>query len=160
MMEERYPYKPKLLAAIVTVVFFGVLAGFMGFFSLDNDRGLVLNGIIHFSRMGATIFYWVITFVLAAFSVLGLLLIFKSLTSKGELIITDQYVRAPKSGISKKIITVPFNDVEKVSVQEVKGTVFFKIIHRKGKLTIVSSVLPKREDFEYVKKHILAHVRC
>ncbi|QJX02362.1 hypothetical protein HML84_11600 [Alcanivorax sp. IO_7] len=102
MMEERYPYKPKLLAAIVTVVFFGVLAGFMGFFSLDNDQGLVLNGIIHFSRMGATIFYWVITLVLAAFSVLGLLLIFKSLTSKGELIITDQYVRAPKSGISKR----------------------------------------------------------
>jgi len=160
VIEKRYPYKPRLFSSIFVVLFFGVFAGFMGYFSYQSDSGLVLNGIIEMSPTGATVFYWVITVLFVAFSALGVLLAIKSVQSKAELVLTDEYVRAPKSGISKKIITVPFNDVEKVSVQAVKGTVFLNIFHRKGKFTIVSSVLPNMADFDEVKKHIMDRVRC
>ncbi|WP_158681376.1 hypothetical protein [Pseudoalteromonas sp. T1lg88] len=160
MSEIRYPYKPKLFVAILCILFFGIFSYFTGQVASENDRGLILNRVIEFSATGASIFYWAITGLFGVLSILGAVLLFKGVTSKNELVLTDEYIQAPKSGISNKIVTVKYENIENITEQKVQKNLFLNIFHDGGKLTLVSSVLPKKEDFEYVKSHIVSRINC
>lgn len=160
MSNIRYPYKPKLFLVIGCMLFFGVGSYFFGQIAIENDRGLILYRIIELSSTGATIFLWVMTAILALLSVLGVVFLFKGIRSKNELILTDQYIQAPKSAISNKIVTVQFKNIKEITEQKVKKDLLLHIVHDGGKLTVVSCVLPKKEDFEHVKSHIVSRISC
>jgi len=88
--EIAYPYKPKPgKMLIVVVVFFGAGALLLGHEALTNDRGLILNGIIHFDTQGATIFYWCVAGVSAAFTACGLMATLFGLFSNQSLSLSE-----------------------------------------------------------------------
>ncbi|WP_437964649.1 hypothetical protein WMF04_33840 [Sorangium sp. So ce260] len=65
----RRPYRELLLSG----VFFAICAAVLAHRAHTNDRGLILNGIIHFEHGGADVFYAVLAILSGAMSALGLL---------------------------------------------------------------------------------------
>ena len=51
---REFPYRPKWGMIIFGVVFFGACSVALGMKAADNDRGVVINGLIEFGPQGAT----------------------------------------------------------------------------------------------------------
>lgn len=147
MSEIRYPYKPRLGIAISCFLLFGIFAYFMGQIALEDADD-------------STLLYWAITLLFTALSALGILLLFKSLTSKNELILTEHYLQAPKSGISNALVKIPFKNITDIAIRKAHSNTFLTIFHKHGELTLVSSVLPKKDDFSDVMNHIASRTQC
>ncbi len=158
VQEVRYPYKPKLIVFILSIAFFVACAAVLGYVAATNDRGLILNGIIKFSENGATIFYWCLagaSVLLALFGVLGLV---KGITSKREVLATQEAISAPKSGVSNKIITINYSGIIDLNVQVIQKQKFLNIFYSEGKLSIPQSMLPSKKAFEELADFVVSKV--
>jgi hypothetical protein len=60
MMQREYPLRAKRRTVLFVIVFFSVCGWILGDKALANDRGLLINGLIHLSPPQATIVYWCI----------------------------------------------------------------------------------------------------
>lgn len=147
MKTLSYPYKPKPHLMLLVVVLFGALALFMSRMALGNDRGLILNGLIHLGPSGATIFYWCIAAIGAAFVAIGLPAMFVGLFASHQVTLTSTDVSARKSAFSRKPTVVKLSDIRDLSLQVVQGDRFLNIHHTNGKLTIIKSHLPDETAF-------------
>lgn len=148
MDEVKIPYKPKLLIILLSIVATAGLSVGMGFIARTNDQGLIINGIIELSVFGATLFYWFLAAGCAVLSVLSILAVIIGLNSSKEIVVSEHGIRAPKSGISKKIVTVNFKDISETKIQSVHKQHFLYIHHPGGRLTIAQSMLPDKQSFE------------
>ena len=148
--QKEYLYKPKVLVMLLSSLFFAACGAGMAYAALTNDRGLIINGIITLSESGATVFFWVIAAVSAVFVLGGTWGIIVGLTSDRRLTITENGIRAPKSGYSKQYVTINFPDIFKVSMQTMNKQRFITLHHRTGRLSIAQSMLPDKEAFEEV----------
>ena len=144
----NYPYKPKAWAMALACLFFGAIAFFMAREAISNDRGLILNSIIHFSIRGATIFYWCVSVVASLFVAVGVPAFFVSLFSSHRLVLTETTVSAPMFGFSRKPTVVPLSSITGLDVQIVQRQRMLNIRHNAGKLTIMQSWLPSAAAFD------------
>lgn len=143
-----YPYRPKPRVMLLASIFFGAVALFMGREAMVNDRGLIINGLIHLEPSGATTFYWCIAAIGAAFVAIGLPAFFVGLLSSHRVVLTGTDISAPKYEFSRKATTVNLSDIRSQSVQVVQQHRFLNIYHVNGKLTISESFLPSEAAFE------------
>ena len=148
MQEIRYPYKPKTIIFVLIIALSGTAAAVLAYIAATNDRGLILNGIIEFSENGATIFYWCLAGAAVLFIVFGSIILVKGITSKKEVIATQEDIAAPKSGVSNKIITISYSEIIDLDIQKVQGQRFLTIFYSEGKLSIPQSMLPNKKAFE------------
>ena len=102
MNEVRYPYKPKITVILLSMLFFVGCTLVLANVARTNDRGLILDKVIEFSPEGATIFYWVLTVASALFVLIAIMVIYTGLTTDKEIILTENDITAPRSGLSKK----------------------------------------------------------
>lgn len=143
-----YPYRPKPWVMLLVSIFFGAAALFMGRQALVNDRGLIINGLIHLEPGGATTFYWCVAAISAAFVAVGISAFFVGLLSSRRVILTGTDISAPKFGFSRKATAVNLSDIRSLSVQVIEGQRFLNIYHVNGKLAISASFLPDEAAFE------------
>ncbi len=155
-MHLEYRYKAKPLTMIAALVFFGACATGMGLEALTNDRGLILNGIIHLGVAGATWFYWGVAAASAIFVVGALIALASSIGNPMSVLLTSQEIAAPRNGFSRKRIAIPLPDIVDVRVQTVQRHRFLNIYHRNGKLSIIQSMLPDAAAFEKLHAALLA----
>ena len=138
--------------------FFAAIAFFMGREATLNDRGLVINGLIHLGPSGATIFYWCIAAIGAAFVTIGIPALFVGLLSSRRITLTATEISAPKFGFSRVATVVKLADIQHVSMQVVHKQRFLNVFHGNGKLTINESFLPSRVAFEELCAAIASRV--
>jgi len=148
MEEIRFPYKPKLIPAILAILLFGGAAIFMTHQAMNNDRGLILNGIIKFSVEGATVFYWALAVFSTILPFLGLLTIIQSLTVKREITIRKNNFTSPKNSFSSKEITMNFLEISDIHIQEIQKNKSLVIFDGKEKLIIPEQMLSDKKSFE------------
>ena len=148
MNEVRYPYKPKIVVFLLSTLFFVGCTLVFANMALTNDRGLLLNKIIEFSTEEATLFYWGLGAASAAFVIIGIAGLLSNFTTKKEVVLTEDGITAPKSGISKKIVSVKFSEITDLYVQSIHRQRLFNIVHQSGKLVIPQSMLPNKQAFE------------
>ncbi|OAD22673.1 membrane protein [Candidatus Thiomargarita nelsonii] len=148
MNEVRFPYKQKIVVSLLGILFFCVCMLCLGHLALTNDRGMILNQIIEFSVEGATIFYWCLTVASGLFVIFGILGLMIGLTTKKEIIITENEISAPKSGISKKIVSVKYSEITEMNIQSIQKERFLQIFYQGGRLSIPQSMLPSKQAFE------------
>ncbi|PJZ68208.1 hypothetical protein CH373_17705 [Leptospira perolatii] len=148
-MKKEYSYMPKK-----TIILGGIFFGFCGVFlantAMMNDRGLIINGIIHLGVSGATIFFWslsIASFVFVAMSILG---IYRRFAFPQRIIVSSESITVPKSSWSKEEVTIPIESVQNVSVTSVYGQRSATVIHSSGKFGISSSLLEKKEYFDEI----------
>ncbi|HEY9282966.1 MAG TPA: hypothetical protein VIP46_05895 [Pyrinomonadaceae bacterium] len=143
-----YPYRPQARVMLLASIFFGAVACFMGREAMVNDRGLIVNGLIHLEPGGATTFYWCIAAIGAAFTAVGIPAFFVGLLSPHRVVLTSTDISAPKYGFSRKATTVKLSDIRGQSLQVVQENRFLNIYHVNGKLTISESFLPDEAAFK------------
>ena len=150
MSEIRIPYKPNKVIFLFLTAFFGVSSVVLVNKAMNNERGLVLNKIVEMSSASASVFYWILAAVSIALSLLGIYSLLKSVAGKLEVVITENSITAPKSGISKKTVEVSYSDIRSMNVQTIQKTKILNIEHVDGKLSIPNSMLPNKESFDHL----------
>lgn len=110
----RRPYPEALLA----LVMFGGCAAFFYFKAVNNDRGLILNGLIEMGPEGADWFYGVMGFLSAGLALMGLLGVWRisqikhfqiDLGRKDMTLPVGPLFRAP-------VVTVPYDRIDSVEL--------------------------------------------
>jgi len=71
---KEYDYRVKLRTAIWPMVFFGAGDPVIFHEAMTNDRGLIIDGFINIDAGGATIFYYVLSWLAVGFVLLGLVI--------------------------------------------------------------------------------------
>ena len=153
----EYRYKPKPGKMFWAFFFFGAGAVILAHRTLTNDRGLILNGIFHFDREGATTFYWCITAASAVMAVLGLMLTLIGLTSNQSLSLSDTKLSAPKWLLSPASTIVPLSSILRLELKSVRNLHFLSVHYTGGKLTIQAQKLPDAAAFEEVCARLADH---
>jgi hypothetical protein len=127
---------------------------FMGYTACTNDRGMVIDGLIHLDKPGATCVYWLVCFV-------GVWLIYEAaraswvtLRVKPSLEVTTDFIQAPEASTSATLSRVEFHNVQALRLGERRGHRFLEIRHGGETLCIREQLLPDRAAFEHVVQTI------
>lgn len=145
---KTYPYKFKASVALMGLLFFGFCAFVFSYLALHNDRGLVINRIIQLETGGATIVYWLLFVLAMPFILLSFLILWKGLSNKREILLNDHGITAPKKGLSQKNLTIPYQEISELIIEECQAQYCLKIISNTQKLSIPAIMLPSKVEFE------------
>lgn len=152
------PYKAKAGVMVACMAFFGVCAAMMTHAAVNNDRGLILNGIITFGTDGAAVFYWCVAGVSVLFVLAGLHGFVSGITNPGSIRLTATELSAPQSGFVRRATTIPLREIVDIGVQTIQRQRFLTVHHRAGKLNVAQSMLPDSEAFEKLHAALVAGV--
>jgi uncharacterized membrane protein YdbT with pleckstrin-like domain len=151
----KFPYKPKMRKHILGASFFALCSFALTMKALQNDEGLIINGMFELSIDGASIFFWVLASFSVLFVLLGIVIIISIIQKPKEITITDNEIFVPKSLISSKIFHIKFDNIQEIKMQDVFNERILIIIHSEGKAAIPRSVFGSNERFEALESLIL-----
>jgi len=155
----EYPYKPKPWVMLAAMLFFAAAGAFLTMEALTNERGLVIQRIIHLSPQGATITYWCMAVVCAVFAIGGLAGFIAALVSKNYLRLTPTEISAPRFAWSRANTIVRLCEITEISIQDVQKQRFLHLRYPGGKLSITQSFLPSAAAFEELHRALLIRAR-
>jgi len=147
---RQYPYRPRLTTIVFGGLFTGVGTLVLANRASRNDRGLVLNGLLEFSPESATVFYWVLTALFAAFLLIFLALAFVRITVPGRLLFGPTSMVLPTSRWTAGEMEIPYRQIESISETNVAGQHFLYVTYLGRKYAILESMLPSKRDFHEV----------
>ncbi len=151
----KYPYKAKWWIILLNLVMFGPAAGLFFKNAMTNDRGLILNGVIEFDVLGASIFYWCLFFCALAFVAIALLLLYQRLTTNEVLEIGESSILIPRHMFKKGIDRVLIENIENVESTTAGGQHFITLHTPTKKYVIKAAMLPRSKDFDLILATIL-----
>lgn len=155
-----HPYRPKAWTMAWACLFFGAIAALMIVQATSNDRGLVVNGVVHLASRGATVFFWGMAAVCGLFVAVGIPAVWVSLFGAHRLVLTAEGLSAPRSGLSRKATVVPLGSITGLDVQVIQGQRMLNIRHAAGKLTVMQSWLPNEAAFDELLGALAAAVEA
>ena len=129
-------------------MFFGACTVALFGEAVTNRRGLILDGVFHFSAQGATAFYWTLCAVSGTFVAFGLIRLTVGFKNGPPLMLTATHITVPPVGFSREPKTVDLTDIKRMTVSTVYGQRFLNVHHSGGKLTIAQSLLPDPAAFD------------
>jgi hypothetical protein len=147
-MDRHYDYRPKWAIIVLTAVFFGAGALFLGVKAQGNDRGLIINGVIELSPEGATVFHWTTAAIGLGFVVAAAFLAVMRLTVHQRITVTATGIAIPRSRWSADAIAVPFGQIIEWRTSRVFAERFLTVVYHGGKFTLAASMLPGKDDFD------------
>ncbi|WP_449069965.1 hypothetical protein [Prosthecobacter sp.] len=128
--------RPSPVAMVLCGLFFGLAAVFFVSRAQTNEQGLILNGLIHFSPGGASVFYAVLGGVSALFVVVAVWATFNILVhGVPDVVVGPESVTFPR-GV-KKSVTLPWAEIDSLSRGNVNGQ-HFLTLHAAGKKHSIS----------------------
>jgi hypothetical protein len=151
-VEREYAYKPKPLIMLLCILMFGACTSLFGSFAVSNNRGLTINGVIELSPSGATIFWWCFFAGSVCLTLLGLIGLFRSLTSKQRIAFAASFLIVPRSNWSTEEMTIPYRDITGLTVLKVGGQRSLNIYYADKKKGLSASWLPTAKAFDEVCK--------
>jgi hypothetical protein len=149
-VEREYAYRPKWTTIVLASLFFGAGALFFAAMAKDNDRGLIINGIIELSPGGARIFYWALAALSVGLVAAASTMAMVRLTLRQRIAVGTTCITVPRSRWSSEEIAVPFAEIIRLSTSDVSGQRFLKVVYRGGKFKLVASMLPSEGDFDEI----------
>jgi hypothetical protein len=144
----KYPYKPRKTALVLGALIFAPCTALFVHNGMTNDRGLIIDGIIHLGVNGATIFYWVFAALSAGFVAVAVLSLLASLGKSLSIELTDQFLYAPRGIFAHEPLSIPLHEITEMKVQTVQSQRFLTIKYLGGKISIGQTMLPKNSDFD------------
>lgn len=75
-----------------------------------------------------------------------------------QIVVAENKIMAPKSGISSKFISAMYADIIDVNIQSVHKQRFLNILHQGGKLTIPQGMLSNNQAFEELTSLVAAKI--
>lgn len=118
--------------------------------ALDNNRGLIINGIIELSENGATNFYWILCFLSSCFVIAAIALIFHRLKFRQRIALTSTGIILPASRWSAQEKFIEYQNISNLLLTKVNHQKFLEVLHSEGKSIINASMMPSRKAFEEI----------
>ena len=143
-----YPYRPKVSSTVFGVLLFGAAAFVLGDAAQTNDRGLVINGLIRLAPGEATIFYWCMTAIGAAFVVLIAAVLLWSQFFPQRVTLTANEFAAPRSRFAMTPTVLRLYDIQRMGIKVIRKKRSLQLVHPWGELGIHESWLPSEADFD------------
>ncbi len=157
-LPKSYPYKTKIVMALICLLIFGTMALFLSLQGATNDRGLVINGVIKFSETGATIFYWVLALFCWGFVIKVVADVLQRFQGTLVLEVTETSLRIPLGFFKKTITEIEYSDVVDFTETKVQLNRFFHLHTRQRKFDLNRAMMPSKEAYEEAKDLILKAV--
>lgn len=158
MNEVRFEYKPKAWLFLLVIALCSGMTWFFINEALTNDRGLTINHLLTLSVFSAMVLFWVFSGFMALLTIFSAFVLIAGLKSSNEIVVNDSHITAPKRGVSTKRISVSFDEINDVQVQVIQKQRFLNIFYTGGKITIVSSMMPTKEDFDALTSLVVEKV--
>jgi hypothetical protein len=158
-IDREYEYRPRWTVIFCCALLFGLAAVFFAFRAANNDRGLIVNGIIKLGPQAATGFYWVLTACSIGFVGMAAFPAYHRVTFRQRLALGPTALIVPASRWSREEKEIAYWDIEGLSTTAVGGQRFLNIQHAGGKHTITASLLPSKAAFDEVCELLAARVR-
>jgi hypothetical protein len=147
---REYDYKPRWSLILLCGGFFALCLAVLGTKATTNDRGLVINGIVELGTDSASVFYWALTAVSAAFVLLSLLLVYHRIALRQRLVLGEFALLVPRTRFSRDPVEIAYRDIKGMARMSMNGQQFLYVTHSGGRYTINATMLPSRVVFEEV----------
>lgn len=131
------------------------VSGFMLYYAITNDRGLVLQGVLTLSRTQATVFYGVFSGLLG----LGVLpysiaVILKAIYKPQRVAFAGDGIFLPASFWSGKEVHVRFSEIQDLTLTRVRNEQILSVVTSSQKFKIGKSWLPSQEAFDDIQHRL------
>jgi hypothetical protein len=136
----RYRYLPRLVPMLLAVIFFGICLVFYSVRAANNDRGLIINGLIELGTDGATTFYVVCAVLSAAFVLMGSWALTVRLRGPSYLVLDTHQLSVP-SRFGRAARVVPYASMREIKLLTVHRQSMLQIVTDNGKVTIAGIML-------------------
>jgi hypothetical protein len=145
--EQQFDYRPKWIVIFMCAAFFGLCAAILWHAAVTNDRGIILNGLIEFSTVGATRLLWLLFACSLGFIVLAGCLVYHRLRYRQQLAFGPEALCVPRSRWSREVLEIPYKSMHSLSESIVGWQRFLYVHHAAGKYTINASMLPSKAAY-------------
>lgn len=146
-----YNYYPRFFKLFFAVLFLGICSIFMIHKGINNERGLIINGIIRFGVTGATYFYYImggISLILFLIAILGLFM------GKRKLIVSNKYLLFPKMLVFSNEKVMNYKDIVSISEQVYKKNKILTLKSKNNFIRISPELFDSKEVYEDFKENI------
>lgn len=143
------------------LLLFGACAAFFFHRSFTNDRGLILNGIIHFEPDGADVFYAVMGLLSLGLSGMALLGIVRfSKLEPFELVLGSKTLSLPVGRpTGMRMITVPVRDIVSVGMHPPEAPKWIVLQVGAERYSIPGNWLPKGWTVQDLGRELVERLR-
>ena len=170
---KEYDYRVKLTTAIWPILLFGAAAWFFIHEAVTNDRGLIINGLIHLGITGATVFYWVMASFSMGFVLLGLIIMAAAILDRKKPVVriygdrfeypaglfTKKDPAMPTAEGSVRYVQVKYDDIQYIQILDIYRTRMIEVTLKDGKKhTMVDSRFRNKIDMDEVYKTIASKI--
>lgn len=145
---RQYQYKLSMIQGLFVLLLFGLFTYFGLSQAMHNDRGLIINHIIELSASMATYFWWGIAMLSLLFTILGLVMVIKSLQAPSFITLYDTSMTVPKRPISNTLLTIEYSDIKMMSVNKISWVHTLQIEFLDGKVVIPESNFVNKTAFK------------
>lgn len=156
---REYEYRIKWTMIVLCAAFFALCTAVLGAKAANNNRGVIINGLIELGPDGATNFYWALAAVSAGFIVLAGFLAYHRVTFRQRLIFGQAAMTVPVSRWSREEKEIPYREVLALSEATISGQRFLYVTHLGGKYTVTASMLPSKAAFAEVCELLADRIR-
>ena len=147
-------YRPPPGKLGVVIVACAAAALFMQHVAATNDRGLIINGLIHLGPEGATIFYWCAAIVSAACAAWCLLVFVPQVFIRRQIVLEEDAITLPGTGFSTKGYRIPWDEIEGATRRTYQKVTYLKVRHRGRRFAVNSAWLPSNLDVETIETYL------
>lgn len=148
MESKKFVYQIGPFKSLFTIVLMSGMSWLMLYVTIINDKGLILDGVITLSQLGATILYSLFFCLYASFLLIALTnlyLIFRA--SKKYLILEKDSFTIPAS-LFKKEAKVMYKDILRTQSSSYNGVKWVYFISTSQKYGLCNARFQSRSDFK------------
>jgi hypothetical protein len=153
--EFNYSIRPGKM--ILPLLMFSACAALFFFKAFNNDRGLIINGIIKLNEGQGTVFYYVIAGLSCLFVMAAIAAIINGLRVKQKLIICSDGLDLP---IGKETARLYFSNIASAQMLDIYKTRIIEFVTKdKKEYSILDSKLGTKAEFDEVYALISENIK-
>jgi len=127
-----------------------ILGAFMSFEALNNNKRLLINGIVELSAGQATVFFWCFAAFMFAIAFLGVLALVQRLSGPLRIALTDSGVWVPGPVWAKADRFYEFAGMKTMKIVTIYNATILQVDTLAGRFAIAQPNLESPEDFERI----------
>ena len=116
--EKRYSHHIKTWIPGLNALFFALLVSFGVYTAATNHRGVIIIGIIHLGRTGATILYYFLTALACSMFIRQVAVVLRCIFHPDFLVVGPAGIRFFTGWVESKMTFVPFQSIDSVFQQQ------------------------------------------
>lgn len=147
---HEFEYRLSKKTAFTILIIFGTMSFITIPKALNNDKALQIKRMVTLSPEMADWFWIGCALICVAFAITGVLAVIKSFQEPDYVIIEDETITLPKRPISNTIATIRYDEITKLTLQDLGKAQTLTIKTNDGKCVLSSAGFENNDDFQRI----------